>query len=670
MGIHRADRPATVTPRFIAALILLLLSTVLSGKDIKFTFEMQDNPAGERERIYFIILVDHAKTGEVEVAMPKLPSGVVLTHGPYKSLYADEDSANVPAKTRVMYYVRGDRTGRYIIDPFIITVGEVSFKTEPEILEIGNYKNRELYIPIEIAWVISKKEVYVGQSVPVTLQLLNQREISLIESYTVTPPRGAFFEEIPDFGDIETIKVGSKFLYNIPVSSYMFTPSQSGRLFIPAAEVSALGQETESTTVRVDVKALPAEVRTTGAVGTFSYFSEVDSARLDAGSLGTLSVRVEGEGNIDYLNLPTPDFGDLVQTDRNESLEIRPSEGGYAGWRLVEYSYLSDKAGSHLISIPPLIYFDPAAGEIKRAEGNTFRITYAADYQEPESAEETIPFSMLQADEISSPGLKNAYSDPLSYLWLLPAPLAFVILLVLKRTKLLFVSVVWMLLGAGGSVPNTCEDVTAGIQAYEEGDYQGALDGFLRCAGTTEGTPGLYYALSLTELYAGSHHDAMYFIRRAIRMDPHRRVFWEYYYWLHDYLELERPVDPAGRMHPDIFLYSMLGLFSLGFLARTLYLLKRSGMYIVVFLLCMVLSIGAGGGLLITALQFGRSTAIVYQHEARVRKIPSMTASEWISFPASQSVRVLDESHEFYLVETAFGLKGWVEKNNILIDKR
>ena len=186
--------------------------------------------------------------------------------------------------------------------------------------------DKQLYVPIEITWIVPDRDIYVGQSVPVTLQLLNQREISLINSYEVAQPRGAFFEEIPDFGDIETIRVGEKYLYNIPVASYMFTPSQSGRIFIPAAGVVAFGQETESTTVRVDVKSLPAEVRSTGAVGDFQYVAELDSARLDAGTLGTLRLRVSGEGNLDYLNIPTPDFGDLVQTEEVAS-SVKLGEG-------------------------------------------------------------------------------------------------------------------------------------------------------------------------------------------------------------------------------------------------------------------------------------------------------------------------------------------------------
>lgn len=668
MGFHRKAESSPYIPRFVTLFTLLFLTVFAGSEDLRFEYEIRNNPVGVRDRIYVIILVDHNIPNEVKVAVPDFPRGVVLTHGPYRSLYADESSSNLPARTRVMYYLRGDRTGRFIIDPFKISVGEVTVHTKPAILEVGNYKNRQLYVPIEIAWEIEEKDVYVGQSVPVTLQLLNQREISLIESYSVTRPRGAFFEEIPGFGDIETVAVGSKYLYNIPVASFMFTPSQSGRLFIPAATVAAVDQSTESTTVRVDVKSLPADVRSSGAVGSFLYLAWIDSARLDSGSLGTLSVRVQGEGNLNYLNIPSPDFGDLVQTEKVEVLDIQPTATGYTGYRLVEYSYFSDTAGSYLISIPPFYSFDPAKGDVERLEGHSFRVTYAAGQEVAPVDAESIPFGLPSINEMTKPGVLNAYRNPLAYLWLIPAPLTFFVLLVLKRRGIFFISVVWLLLGAGGTIQTRCPDLDTGKRAFKAENYEGALDAFLRCSAELGVRPGLFYALSLTEFQLEAYDDAMFFVRSAIKMSPHKRAYWDYYGWLHAHLNLEKPIHPAGRLHPDVFLYLMIGLFSLGFLARGLYLLRRHGTYIVAFLLCMLLTAGSLGGLIFTAVQYSRNSGIVYSQDAQVRKIPSLTASEWISFPTSQSVRVLDASQDFYLVETGFGLKGWVEKNNILMD--
>jgi hypothetical protein len=52
-----------------------------------------------------------------------------------------------------------------------------------------------------------------------------------------------------------------------------------------------------------------------------------------------------------------------------------------------------------------------------------------------------------------------------------------------------------------------------------------------------------------------------------------------------------------------------------------------------------------------------------------VRKIPSITASRWIELPVGYSLRILDETGDFYLVRTAYGLAGWVEKNGIVPDR-
>jgi hypothetical protein len=663
MGVNRKSRLRSIAAGFVALFLLAATSRVWSEDGLEY--EIRANPVGVGDRIYVNIFVDHPDPEAVSVTEPPLPKEVRVTSGPKISRVAVDGIF----KTRISYQMRGEETGRYIIKPFIVLADGNALETDTRILEIGRYRNRSLYIPLQVEWQVPDGAVFTGQSIPVSLQLMSQLEIALIESYQIAYPKGAFFEEILGLSEIVSIPADEQQLYNIPVASFMFTPSQSGRLFLPAAEVHALGEKTESPVVRIDVRQLPAEARETGGVGSFTFRADLEGSRYEFGAVGTLLLNIEGVGNLNYLNVPQPAFGDLVQTDMVESSNVWPGARGYEGQRKVEYRFISDSAGVFSIVVPDFVYFDPLRETVRTAYGSSFRVTFDPPVEEVTSNESDFPFSMPTAADILIARRWGAYRVPFNYLWLLPAPIAFLILLVLKRTRILFVATVFVLLGAGDVVENPCPDLAPAVDAYLTGNYDDAHDGFLACIAELPGNPKLELALALTEYQMGSHDDAMYFARMAVRSDPMFVDARAFLTWLNESLELEKLVQPSAKVHPDVFFYGMVGFFSLGFLAAAVYLVKRNGAFVVFFLLGVLLSVACGGALAYTAAFNAKPAAIVYGRSAEVRKIPSNTASQWIELPVAYSLRVLGESGEFYLVRTAYGLTGWIEKNCLVLDR-
>ena len=663
MGVNRKSRSQSVAAGFVA--LVLFAATSHAWADIGLDYEIRDNPVGVGDRIYVNIFVDHPDPDGVSVTEPPFPKEVRVTSGPKVSRVADEGLF----KTRISYQMRGEETGRYIIKPFIIVVDGEVLETDTRILQIGRYRNRLLYIPLHVQWQVPDGGVFAGQSVPVSLQLMSQLEIALIESYEITYPKGAFFEEILGLSEIEIVSAGDQQLYNIPVASFMFTPSQSGRLFLPAAQVRALGEETESPVVRIDVQQLPPEARETGGVGSFTFRADLERSRYEFGMVGTLVLSIQGVGNLTYLNVPQPEFGDLVQTDQVQSSSVRPGAGGYEGRRNVEYRFISDSSGVFSITVPDFVYFDPVRETVRTAHGSSFRVTFDPPVEEVVSSASSLPFGVPSATDIMTAREWGAYRIPFSYLWLLPAPVAFLILLVLKRTRILFVTAVFVLIAAGDVVESPCPDLEPAVDAYLSGEYNDAHDKFLACLAELPGNPKLAHALALTEYHLGRNDDAMYFARMAVRADPMFADARLFLTWLNESLELERLVQPSARVHPDVFLYGMIGFFTFGFLAAAAYLVKRNGVFVVFFLLGLLISVACGGGLAYTAAFNAKSAAIVYGQSAEVRKIPSSTASQWIELPVAYSLRVLGETGDFYLVRTAYGLTGWIEKNCLVLDR-
>jgi tetratricopeptide (TPR) repeat protein len=269
-----------------------------------------------------------------------------------------------------------------------------------------------------------------------------------------------------------------------------------------------------------------------------------------------------------------------------------------------------------------------------------------------------------------SPTRWGAYEEPLNYLWLIPAPLTFVVLAVLKRARLLVVPVLFLLLGAGDVPESVCPNLTPAIEAYENRNYEEAKTGFEACFIADSKNAGLAFALAIVDYHLKDYDQAIHFARSAVRLNPMSRTYRSYVEWLNEKLDLDRPVEPATLIHPDIFFFSMVGFLSAGFLAAAIYLIRRKGLYIVLCILGILLSSASCGGLVQTAVKYGKTTAIVYGAAAQMRKIPNVDANSWVELPEGFSLRVLDSSGKFHLVETANGLTGWVERDDLLPDAK
>ncbi|MBT3276096.1 MAG: hypothetical protein HN368_23310, partial [Spirochaetales bacterium] len=304
MGVNRKSRLRTAAPGFISLVFLCLAILPAFTEDFQVEYEIANNPVGVKDNIYVNIYISHPRPDEVSVTAPPLPKSLQITRGPKISPVADKGIF----RTWISYRLRGDASGRYIIKPFIIEINGDTLETEPRILEVGVYRNRQLYIPLDVEWLVPEGKIYAGQSVLISLRLLNQLKIPLVDTFDITYPKGAFFEDAVTVGEIEDIPVGSHHLYNIPISSFIFTPSQSGRLFLPSAEIEALGQAAESGTVRIDVLPLPRDVRESGAVGSFSYQASLEKSKHEFGAVGKLFMRIEGTGNLVLFEFPEPDF--------------------------------------------------------------------------------------------------------------------------------------------------------------------------------------------------------------------------------------------------------------------------------------------------------------------------------------------------------------------------
>ena len=127
------------------------------------------------------------------------------------------------------------------------------------------------------------------------------------------------------------------------------------------------------------VKSLPAysgEYPFSGLVGVFSIRAKADKTTLKAGESLTLTVRVEGTGNIRDAGPGTIDLpeGQFKVYDDNPLEEISLTSSGYQGYKLFKKAIVPVKAGKYTIDPIYLTYFDIEQKEYRTLATQEFHL--------------------------------------------------------------------------------------------------------------------------------------------------------------------------------------------------------------------------------------------------------------------------------------------------------
>jgi hypothetical protein len=117
-----------------------------------------------------------------------------------------------------------------------------------------------------------------------------------------------------------------------------------------------------SNSLKIDVKPLPTQNKPadfSGAVGSFTFESELTSREVKANEPITLRFTLKGRGNIELIDAPKVGFPpDFEIYDPEISNNIQVNQGGVSGTRTFEYLIIPRNPGSYTIKSVPFAYFD------------------------------------------------------------------------------------------------------------------------------------------------------------------------------------------------------------------------------------------------------------------------------------------------------------------------
>ena len=259
----------------------------------------------------------------------------------------------------------------------------------------------------------SKKSVYLGEQIVLTFKLYTKVPVSSL-SMGKTPSYAGFWTKDITENNGGTLRQSSEYVNGIEyttaeIQKVVIVPQRAGRFTIDPMTIECIAQvrtegnrrrsldpfgffddpffnnnianvkkELSSSSFAIDVKNLPTTGKPdsfAGAVGNYSFKSEIDKTELSTNEAFTITLTVSGTGNIELLQMPEPVFPpDFEVYDPKITTSPSTSSQGLSGTKKAEYLVIPRRAGN--FSIPPVEFscFDPSTSSYHAIPSQAYEI--------------------------------------------------------------------------------------------------------------------------------------------------------------------------------------------------------------------------------------------------------------------------------------------------------
>lgn len=625
----------------------------------------------EHQRFTLKYITSFPGRSQVDIGDPLWPEGIEKISGPYTAQRTiQRDDGSYATVLQLIYTLRAGNAGIFGIPPVEVSDGTEVQQSESLFIPVLRRDESFLKYPLVAGWQDLTQDaptsLYAGQAFPLVLIMHNMEEISLPESVRLSTPDDAFLEKVRGIGDIGYDAVGADTLFHVPMETWMLTPSQSGIVELGAATVQILGLTRKTAPLKLEIRPLPEELASTAAVGDFRYTLAFPEREILSGNQAVLTVRVDGTGNLNYLNLPEPVFPEGLNVLRKEISDYRAASGGYKGYRELEFRFSSEEEGAFSIEVPGFNWIDPETGRISRrsAESFSFRVLSLLDSLQ----EDAQSFALVSAQEMVKERTTTLYRNPWLYLFLLPGPLFLLLVrLGVFRKSLLVLLASLLFLSAALQESLDTSWIESAQQAFDSSEFEQALDLYETRGRDWEARASFLYNRGVLRFLNGAYSSSVADLRSALKLRPTNAMISGTLSFVEEYLGLEH--QPVARLFiaPDLLFILLLLIFNLVFVFLALYRLKRqAGWTVLMIFLSMLLSLAGTTELVRSLLLLHRKEAVI-SSEISIRKIPEEGASPWIALPEGTAVRMIRSYDGFVLIQTAYGLEGWVPRDDLIV---
>ena len=605
---------------------------------------------------------------EVRISRPELEGPMVWWAYPYARPWtvAAEDGRTV-RMIEVLAAIRVDAPGFHVIGPFRIQAGDREAVTPAKEVIGLKADEADLPYPVFTQWRTRPARVWQGQAVPVILEARNLVSLALADTAVLNSAPQGLLEEAPGLGGINTRPHGNDILYDVPMASWIWTQTGTGTFNFPGVRISVAGLERSSPGFPVEVLPVPESALASGAVGRFRVDMETEEGPYHAGEIVSVRIRVEGEGNMNVLNPPVPEFEGANLVGQSSTSSYLPGPLGFEGWREERYDFQVESAGDMELGVPGWVWFDPEGeGSVRRVSPSS-RILKIEEQTGEGEAEEHV--RLLGDGLFRYPAAKFTWRVQHWFLLALPGSILLVVMFLLRRPGhkvLAAVILIPLFMSASSIDSNLLLKASDAASHGDSGNWENAETGYLSILAEAGESPGLLHDLSIVEMELGRTDMAVSLMRRALLLRPGSSQLTESLRILENRLTLDDQVPVPLRWPPALVFILLLLSINAFFLMLALLMSRQDGRVVILLISMSLVLAGTIAMTITTERLWSRPTAVVRADSAPLRKIPGPLATDWIQLPAGSAVSIVAEEGSDILVRTGYGLEGWLSESSII----
>jgi tetratricopeptide (TPR) repeat protein len=244
----------------------------------------------------------------------------------------------------------------------------------------------------------------------------------------------------------------------------------------------------------------------------------------------------------------------------------------------------------------------------------------------------------------------------------------------MKQKTLLWISVATIIVGCVSPSPVSGAEnpgFEKANQAYSDGRFQEAADGYQDLVKSGQWSANLFYDLGNARFRLGNFGEAILNYERALALDPHHPEAAANLALVRDEaraLELKRNAIEryiqAGTSTQYSIAASIAFWVALFGGARLLFLRRRSAALVSLIILSVLVSAGAGYALYsLETGSKGRGLAIVTSKNIEARLATADNASSVLALPPGSEITVLSQRGDWLYAALPNDLRGWIPAN-------
>ncbi len=262
--------------------------------------------------------------------------------------------------------------------------------------------------------VPSKKSVYVGEQVVLTYKLYTKVPVSSLSVEKMPSYAGFWTKDISD-NNGGALRQSSEYVNGVEytvaeIQKMVIVPQRSGSLTLDPMTIECVAQirtesnrrsndpfdvffndpffnrniknvnkQLSSSSLTINVQNLPTADKPdsfAGAVGNYSFKSEIDKTELSTNDAFTLTYTVSGQGNVELLQMPAPVLPpDFEVYDPKITTSVDHNAQGLTGTKKAEYLVIPRRAGSFNIPAAEFSYFNPANGGYQTLRSDAYTLS-------------------------------------------------------------------------------------------------------------------------------------------------------------------------------------------------------------------------------------------------------------------------------------------------------